>query len=269
MRSPGPDIMHSSALVVCRTAADACRWAARRLAERIAAERRIVLGLATGNTQREVYEILVAQRREGHLSLAGVTSFNLDEYVGLPPDHPSSFAAYMNRFLFSSTDIDPARTHLPDGSAADLDAAAATYERRIAEAGGIDVQLLGIGRNGHIGFNEPGSPEDGRTRVVELTESTIAANTRDFPPGETPPGRAVTMGIGTILEAREILLLATGAEKAEAVARAFHGRIDRDSPASFLRLHPATTWVCDGDAAARLGVGWSCLSEGTRDHAAA
>jgi glucosamine-6-phosphate deaminase len=183
-----------------------------------------------------------AQRR---LSFARVTSFNLDEYCGLPADHPSTFLAYMREKLFSLVDIDASKAHLPDGSAVDPDAVAAAYEASIAKAGGIDLQLLGIGQNGHIGFNEPGSPAISRTRRVSLSPLTLAANAADFPSGEMPPPHAITMGIATILEAREIILLATGAGKAAALEAAINGPVSENCPASFLRLHPHVTIVCD------------------------
>lgn len=197
----------------------------------------LTLGLATGNTFRDVYDELIARFKAGEFSLAGAKAFNLDEYVGLPHGHPGSFETYMQHHLFDHVDFAPGNARLPDVSTGDIAAACAAYEAAIVAAGGIDLQLLGIGRNGHIGFNEPGSPFDSRTREVPLTESTRAANAIDFPPGEMPPPMSVTMGIGTILEAREIVLAATGAHKAEALNQAFHAPISTDCPASALQRH--------------------------------
>jgi glucosamine-6-phosphate deaminase len=211
-----------------------------------------VLGLATGATPIPIYRRLVAQVRHGRLSFRQAASFNLDEYVGIGADHPASFRHAMQRHLFDHVDLDPARAHVPDGSAADLEAEAARYEHTIRQAGGIDLQLLGIGRNGHIGFNEPGSALDSRTRVVTLAPATRAANRRAFPPGETVPTRALTMGIGTILEARAIVLVATGAAKASAVAAALEGPVAPSCPASALQAHRGAAIICDAAAASGL-----------------
>jgi glucosamine-6-phosphate deaminase len=214
---------------------------ARYMAEALQARPAITLGLATGKTFVPIYEALVSICRDEGLSFAEAASFNLDEYVGLAPDHKATFRRYMEDNLFRHVDLPAERALLPDAS----ENAGADYERGIAARGGIDLQLLGIGRNGHIGFNEPGSGFDSRTRVVTLTPSTIAANTSDFPPGEVPPPEAITMGIGTILEAREIVLVATGAAKAEALSRAFFAQPDVDCPASALQRHGHVTVFCD------------------------
>lgn len=224
---------------------------AQRIIDLIRTKPDAVLGLATGGTMEPVYAKLIAAHRDG-LSFAQVTSFNLDEYLGLPASHPASYRATMQTLLFDHIDIDPTKTHLPNGMAADPAAEAAEYERKIAASGGIDLQLLGIGRNGHIGFNEPGSTATSRTRVVELTSSTIDANARFFAHGMTQPNQALTMGIGTIMEARSIAVLATGAAKAEALSRALAGPIDQACPASFLRKHSVVSWIADVEAAANL-----------------
>ncbi|WP_349236717.1 MULTISPECIES: glucosamine-6-phosphate deaminase [unclassified Devosia] len=208
-----------------------------------------VLGLATGNSMIGVYRELVRLHRDEGLSFAGMTSFNLDEYCGLAADDPSSFAAYMHRHLFDLVDADTSKLHLPDGNSAE---AGAAYEASITAAGGIELQLLGIGRNGHIGFNEPGSPQNSRTRIVELAQRTREVNATDFPPGAEVPHHAVTMGIATILDSRRIILLATGAAKAEALADAMSGAVRPENPASFLQTHPRVTLVCDEAAAALL-----------------
>lgn len=210
-----------------------------------------VLGLATGKTFVPIYEALVSFSRETGLSFAEASSFNLDEYVGLKPNHPASFRHYMEEHLFRHVDLPADRALLPEAGE-DAAAACLAYEAAIAARGGIDVQLLGIGRNGHIGFNEPGSAFDGRTQVARLTASTIAANTSDFPPGEVPPPEAITMGIGTILGAREIVLVATGEAKAEALARSFIEKPDTDCPGSALQQHGHVTVFCDEAAHARM-----------------
>jgi glucosamine-6-phosphate deaminase len=227
--------------------------AAAHIVQRLTDEPDLVLGLPTGETPRGIYARLVEACRRGEVSFANAASFNLDEYLGLPPDHPASYHTYMREMLFRHIDIDPARAHLPDGLATDTTAEGLRYEQAIVEAGGIDLMVLGIGSNGHIGFNEPGSPFDSRTRPVRLTEATRAANRRSFPAGETVPKSAITMGIATILDAREILLVATGAAKAEALAAALHGPLSPQCPASALRRHSAVTVVCDGAAAVASG----------------
>lgn len=208
-----------------------------------------VLGLATGNSPEPLYAELVRLHREEGLSFAGVTTFNLDEYVGIGPDHPGSYHAYMRQHLFDRVDIDPARTHVPDGLAADPVASGRAYDAAIQAAGGIDLQLLGIGRNGHIGFNEPGADPHGITGPVDLAPATLEANAAVFPGGAVPP-RAMSMGLGTILSARAIVLLATGATKAAAVKAALTGPVTVDCPASLLRDHPCVTWHLDAEAAA-------------------
>lgn len=220
------------------------------LAARLAAQPSIRLGLATGNTFVPVYAALVERYRAGGLSFAQATSFNLDEYVGLPPGHVASFRAYMQSHLFDHVDLPEGQGLLPavDG---DIEAACRNYEAAIAAAGGIDLQVLGIGRNGHIGFNEPGSAFDSRTRQVELAPSTREANKADFPTGETVPPRAVTMGIGTIMEAREIVLVAVGNTKAEALQTAFRATQTPACPASVLQSHAKVVVFCD-EAAAHL-----------------
>lgn len=224
--------------------------AAAFVADRVTSGRARVLGLATGATMVPFYAKLARTVQARRLSLSAIESFNLDEYVGVAPHLPASFHAYMRRNLLDHSDLGPARAHIPNGLAPDLAAEASRYEMAIARAGGIDLQLLGIGGNGHIGFNEPGSDFGSRTRVVELSEATRQANASAFPDGAVPE-QALTVGIATILEAREILLLATGAEKAEAIAAALTGTLSAACPASALRLHPRVTIICD-DAAASL-----------------
>ncbi|MEJ2022970.1 MAG: glucosamine-6-phosphate deaminase [Maritimibacter sp.] len=238
-------------LAVHSTPAAAAQDLAQRIIDLVRVKPDAVLGLATGGTMEPVYAALIAAHRDG-LSFARVTSFNLDEYLGLPGSHPASYRATMQRLLFDHIDIDPANTHLPNGMAANLAAEAEDYERRIAAAGGIDLQILGIGRNGHIGFNEPGSAAGSRTRAVNLTASTIEANTRFFAEGEAQPDRAITMGIGTIMEAREVAVLATGMSKAQALSQALTGPVGPACPASILRDHPVASWIADAEAVSLL-----------------
>lgn len=239
-------------VIICDSAEAMSKTAANIFADRIRSKPNLVLGLATGSTPLGMYAELVRLHREEDLDFSKVRTFNLDEYVGLPPDHEQSYRHFMNRHLFDHLNIDPANTHVPDGLARDLDGCCAAYEAAIQAAGGIDLQVLGIGTNGHIAFNEPGSPFDSRTRVVDLTESTIQDNSRFFKRIEDVPTRALSMGIGTIMEAREIVLLATKDNKAEAIARTLEGPVTEAVPASILQRHPNVTFVLDQAAASRL-----------------
>ncbi|MBB6283284.1 glucosamine-6-phosphate deaminase [Geobacillus subterraneus] len=227
---------------------DMSRQAARMIIEQVKEKPTAVLGLATGSTVLGVYHELVADHRQCGTSYQFVRTVNLDEYVGLGPDHPNSYRYYMNEHLFSNLDIPLDETHVPDGLAADLDEECRRYEQLIDALGGIDLQLLGIGRNGHIGFNEPGTPFSSTTHVVELAASTREANARFFPSLDDVPHYAITMGIATILRSRRIVLLASGAEKAAALARLFGGVISPELPASALHLHPDVTIVADQKA---------------------
>lgn len=239
-------------LVVLDDAVAVAADVANRIVAELSSRPSSVLGLATGETMRPVYGELVQAYRDGRVSFAGSTSFNLDDYVGVPPQHPASFPRFMNETLFDKVDVDRSRTFMPDGNASDLAREAAAYEAAIAAAGGIDLQLLGIGSNGHIAFNEPGSDFASRTRLVSLAASTQVANQGPFAGGETLPEFGITMGIGTILEARRIILIATGAGKATAVARAVKGPLDPACPASILRTHRDAIMLCDRAAAAGL-----------------
>lgn len=207
------------------------------------------LGLATGGTMLPLYAHL---RADGGPDMRALRCFNLDEYVGLPPDHPASYQHYMNEALFRHLNHPPREAHLPDGGAPDAQAEALRYRALVQSAGGIDLQLLGLGRNGHIAFNEPGSGRDTRTRVVTLAEETRAANARFFDRIEDVPQQAITMGVSTIMKARRCLLLVTGAAKADALAQLTDGPIEAAFPASFLREHKDVTLIADAEAAARL-----------------
>ena len=214
--------------------------AAHLLLSAIRANPNIVLALPTGRTPVAMYERVVRECQREYRCFTGVTTFNLDEYAGVPRDHPGSYYSYMNQHLFAHVDIDRSKTHIPDGMAPDLYAECRRYEDEIRDAGGLELTFLGLGRNGHIGFNEPGSPFDARTHVVELAPSTRAANAEFFPDGQVP-ARAITMGIGTILESRAIVLLVAGHGKADAIGRLRSGQIDPDFPASALWKHPDVT----------------------------
>jgi glucosamine-6-phosphate deaminase len=239
-------------VLICDSPEAAARRTAGMLRRAVMRQPRAVLGLATGGTMEPVYAQLRDWIAAGELDLRGVTTFNLDEYVGLPGDHPQSYRATMERLLFRAAGLQAAQTHLPDGMAADPGAESAAYEAAIAAAGGIDLQLLGIGGNGHIGFNEPTSSLGSRTRVKTLTQATRRANDRFFTAAEDTPRFAITMGIATVLEARACVLLATGAAKARAVAAAIEGPLCAACPASALQLHRDATLVLDPAAASDL-----------------
>jgi glucosamine-6-phosphate deaminase len=233
--------------VVIEPTAELYRLAARRVAEQVRAKPACVLGLATGRSMLPLYDELARLHAAEGLSFARVTAFNLDEYVGVAPDEPGSFRHFMRVQLLERTDLPARSLHLPDAASRDPAGAARAYETAIAAAGGIDLQLLGLGRNAHIGFNEPGSSLASRTRVKALAEETRAA-------GALPRRvrMAITMGLGTILDARACLLIATGAAKASAVAAAIEGPLTASAPASALQLHPQVFAYVDEAAAAKL-----------------
>lgn len=226
--------------------------AARLIARQIRLKPDAVLGLATGATPVPIYAELVRMHREEGLSFRRVTTFNLDEYVGLPPDHFASYRRYMQEHLFGKVDLLPEKTHVPDGMARDITACCADYEERIRRVGGVDLQLLGLGQDGHIGFNEPSSSLASRTRLKTLTPHTLAANRPGFPPGQEVPRHVLTMGVGTIMEARRCLLVAFGPRKSTAVARMVEGPLTAMVPASILQMHPVATVIVDGEAARDL-----------------
>lgn len=200
-----------------------------------------VFGLATGASPLGFYEKLVERHVQGAFSFAHARTFNLDEYTGLEHSHPTSFHNYMKKHLFTKVDLPVTRRHLPNGMADNLNDECLRYEKRIRNSGGIDMQLLGIGVNGHIGFNEPGTSFHSRTHIVDLAESTRSVNAKYFPSMEAVPRKAITMGIETILEAKQIVLLAFGEQKTEAVERLKSGIVSEDFPASCLYRHPHVT----------------------------
>ena len=228
------------------------RRAASIIAAQVVSKPDCVLGLATGSTPVGTYTQLVESHKQGDLSFAEVHSVNLDEYVGLAPTHDQSYRYFMQDNLFNHVDIEGLNTNVPSGLAADPAEECRQYERKVAELGYADLQLLGLGRNGHIGFNEPCDHFPVATHLVDLTESTIEANARFFASADDVPRQALTMGIGTIMKARKILVVASGADKADAVCKAFAGPVTPEVPSSILQLHPDVTIV--GDEAALSGL---------------
>lgn len=234
------------------THAEASRAAALVIRDVVRSKPRAVLGLATGGTPVALYRELVRLHRDEGLDFSRVTTFNLDEYLGLEPDHPQSYHTFMAEKLFSGLNLRADRTHLPSGVATDYREHCARYERLITRAGGIDVQVVGVGADGHIGFNEPGTSLRSRTNVQTLSPQTLKDNARYFGGVDDVPRHAVTMGVGTILEARRIVALASGAAKARTVALAIEGPVTSAHTGSALQLHPDTTWYLDRDAAGEL-----------------
>jgi glucosamine-6-phosphate deaminase len=230
----------------------AARLTARIIADHLREKHDLVLGLATGRTMESVYAELVNMYKCDGLDFSSCRTFNLDEYVGLPTDDPHSYRSYMNKHLFSHINIDLRNTYLPDGMAGDLKEECSLYERQIKACGGIDLQLLGIGETGHIGFNEPLSALYSRTRQKALTQVTIDQNSPLFDLPEKMPRRALTMGVGTILEASRIIVLVTGEKKAGILAKSVEGPITSMISATALQMHPATTIITDEAAAAKL-----------------
>ena len=234
-----------------RTAEKIAEEAARQYVELLAKKPNAVLGLATGSTPLGLYARLVELYRQGKLSFAECETFNLDEYVGLDGSHDQSYRYFMNKNLFSQVDVRLDHTHVPSGSVGS-DEEAALYDRQIKDAGGVDLQLLGIGLNGHIGFNEPLTPFDSLTHIVKLTDSTREANRRFFASIDEVPTHAVTMGIRTVMSAKSILLMATGENKADIIKKTVEGRPEIAVPASLLQLHEDVTVYLDEAAASKL-----------------
>jgi glucosamine-6-phosphate deaminase len=227
--------------------------AARLIAKLIRSKPDCVLGLATGSTPVATYNELIRFHREEGLDFSNVTTFNLDEYVSLPPEHPQSYHAFMQEHLFRHINVPAKRIHIPNGMAKDIPGECARYEYSIRAAGGIDLQLLGIGSDGHIGFNEPTSSLASRTRIKTLTERTREDNARFFDDDLSKvPMHCITMGVGTIMECHQVLILAFGAKKALAIAEAVEGPITAMNPASILQMHPVTKVLMDEPAAGSL-----------------
>jgi len=237
-------------VIICQDRDVAARLAAREFERQIRRKPASVLGLATGSTPLGLYRELADRVEAGQLDLRACTTFNLDEYVGLPPSHPASYAAYMQEHFFSRIPV--ARWRIPNGIAADIENECASYEASIADAGGIDLQLLGLGSDGHIGFNEPSSSLASRTRLKTLTQRTIDDNARFFPSAAMVPHHVITMGVGTIMEARRVVVLAFGEGKSAAIAATVEGPITANVPGSILQMHPSCSLFVDEAAASRL-----------------
>ena len=233
---------------------DMSKKAATIIVSQITMKPDCVLGLATGSTPIGTYKQLVEWYNEGALSFADVTSVNLDEYKGITKENDQSYYYFMNDNLFRHVDIDKARTFLPDGTEPDSEKACADYNAIIHSVGGIDLQLLGLGHNGHIGFNEPADHFPLETHCVDLTESTITANQRFFASYDDVPKQAYTMGIKTIMQAKKVLMVVNGTDKAEAVRKAFFGPVTPEVPASILQLHSDFILVADEAALSKAGM---------------
>ena len=238
-------------VIIVKDHAEMSKKAAEFIANQIKTKSNSVLGLATGSTPEQTYANLIKMNKNGEISFKDITTFNLDEYIGLQETHELSYRYFMNHQLFNHVDIDKSRTYVPSGLG-NIKENAKSFENKMKELGPIDLQLLGLGQNAHIGFNEPGAPEHGRTDEVELTKSTIEANARFFNSADEVPKTAISMGIGTILDAKNILLLASGPAKAQAVRDMVEGNITTDVPASFLQKHNNTTIIIDEKAASLL-----------------
>ena len=239
-------------IIIKPHSAEAQQEAAKVLRRQIQRKPDSVLGLATGSTPIPVYEALVKMHERGELDFSRIVTFNLDEYVGLASDHPCSYREFMRQHLFGRVNLAREKIHFPNGLAKDIPLHCTEYEAAIAQAGGIDLQLLGIGRDGHIGFNEPSSSLASRTRIKTLTPQTVKDNAKCFGSPDKVPRHVITMGVGTIMDARHCLLLATGDAKADVVSRMAEGAVTADVPASILQMHPACTLVVDEAAAAKL-----------------
>ncbi len=235
-------------IIVVKNYQEMSSCAAKYFAKVISDKPDCVLGLATGDTPIGMYDCLAEEYRQGKLDFSRVRSVNLDEYYPITPDNNQSYRYFMNEKLFDRVNIRKDATMVPDGTAKDVESACRAYENAIDALGGIDIQVLGIGRNGHIGFNEPAKELIPFTHLTELTESTIEANARFFEDETQVPRHALTMGIQSVFKARKIILLASGANKAEAVCAMLKGNISTNCPASLLCLHPDVTLICDRDA---------------------
>ena len=229
-----------------------CRYAAQQIAAAIRQRPHCVLGLATGSTPLGVYRELIRIHKKEGLDFSQVQTFNLDEYVGLPKNHDQSYFYFMQKYFFDHINIHPLSIHIPDGMVDDLEAECLHYEEQILETGGIDLQLLGIGSNGHIAFNEPFSSLGSRTRIKTLTEKTRRDNARFFKTMKEVPKYAITMGVGTIMDSRKIILMATGKQKANAIKTTVEGPITARVPATIVQIHPYATILIDQAAASKL-----------------
>ncbi len=241
-------------LIVCENYEEMSRTAADIVADVMKARKDCVLGLATGSTPVGMYNELVRRYEAGELDFSAVRSVNLDEYYPISPENAQSYRYFMNTNLFDRVNIDKAQTHVPSGAAADPEAECRAYEEKIAALGQVDIQVLGIGQNGHIGFNEPDEALYPLTHLTGLTESTLQANARFFGEDEVMPTSALTMGMGTILRAKKILILANGEAKADAIKTLLSGMVTTACPASFLNLHDDVVVICDRAAVSKANV---------------
>jgi glucosamine-6-phosphate deaminase len=239
-------------LIKTGTYEELSQMAAAQIIAKIQANPKLNLGLATGSTPTGVYKKLIQDHEENNTSYKQINTFNLDEYIGISKKDPNSYHYFMCENLFDHIDVPLEQTHIPDGTAKDLDEECRRYEQFIEEHGGIDLQILGIGQNGHIGFNEPGTSFSSRTHIINLAESTRKANSRFFESLDDVPTQAITMGIASIMESKEIFLLVSGASKAEALARLMNGEVSEQFPASILKNHPNVTIFADKEALALL-----------------
>lgn len=233
---------------------DMSRKAANIISAQVIMKPNCVLGLATGSTPIGTYDQLVEWYNKGDLDFSEVTTVNLDEYKGLPRTNDQSYYYFMHQHLFDRVNIDPERTNVPNGMEPDAEKECGRYEELIRSLGGVDLQLLGLGHNGHIGFNEPGEAFEKETHCVDLTESTIEANKRFFASADDVPKQAYTMGIKTIMQAKKILIVVNGENKADIVERALFGPVTPEVPASILQLHNDVTLVGDEAALAKIGI---------------
>lgn len=239
-------------ILIGKDYAEISKKAALMVAAQIMLKPNSVLGLATGSTPLGLYRELIVMFQRGELDFSAVKTVNLDEYYPIAPDHPQSYHYFMYDHLFNHINVKPENIHLPKGNTDRVKAECDAYERMITQSGGIDLQVLGIGVNGHIGFNEPHSYLHAQTHLVDLAEETIQVNSRFFATPDDVPRQALTMGMGTILKARRILLMANGRSKAEALKKTVNGLVTTECPSSFLQTHPAVTLICDQEAAALL-----------------
>lgn len=239
-------------IIVTTDAIEMGKKAAEVFIDEIRSNPRLVLGLATGSTPVGMYQELVKAYQEGRVDFSQVKTFNLDEYYGLTPDHPASYHYFMHEHLFNHINIRPENIHIPSGVPGDVAAHCREYEDMIKEAGGIDLQLLGIGVNAHIGFNEPGTQLGATTQLIDLAQKTIESNARFFSNINEVPRKAISMGIKTIMQSRKIVLLASGEKKAKAILDAVTGTIDSSVPASALQLHRDVVVIIDQAASSKL-----------------
>lgn len=238
-------------LIVVNNYEELSKVAAKEFSKIIKEKENAVLGLATGGSPVGMYKELIRMYEQKELNFSKTTTVNLDEYIGLNPEHNQSYRYFMNNNLFNHINIDKSNTFIPNGLAEDLEAQCKEYDQKIAELGGIDIQLLGVGNNGHIAFNEPNNELSSGTHIISLTDNTIEANARFFDNIDDVPRKAITMGVGGIMKAKKIILIASGESKAEAIKGIFSGKITTANPATMLQMHRDVTVIVD-EAAAKL-----------------